>query len=119
MTYLNWLKENFWSVVLGLLVVSWLFGDAVRDAFYAIVGLGERRGLSRKEQRRLRSEAEKSKQALAVAVDILRDVQAADRVFPQLPQDTAIRVNGLLAEHLKRPELDQSRSTPRRPDAAS
>lgn len=108
MTFLNWLGDNFWSIVLGALVVSMLFGDAIRDAFYAIIGLSERRGMSRKEQRKLRNEAERSKHALTVAADILRDVQAADRVFPQLPQDTSIRVNAFLAEHLKRPTLPPS-----------
>jgi hypothetical protein len=126
---LEWLEQN-WLGVLIVLWVVWMFvGEGVAAAFYAVVNAASqrsgssrrlRRRLTRKEERALRHEVAQARerelelqQHLFVAADIMRDVEAADRVMPQMPQDTMIRVEAFLAEHLQRPELP-TKSKPRK-----
>jgi hypothetical protein len=123
---LEWLEENWFGALLVLWVVWMFVGEGVAAGFYAVVNaIGQRSGsgrryqrrLTRKEERKLRQEVqalhdknEEYQQHLFVAADILRDVEASDRVFPQMPQETMIRVEAFLTEHLKRPELPAKHS---------
>lgn len=113
---LDYLREHFWSLFLAAFVV-WIFiGDGIKAAFHtllsAVTGRANKRRLTRREERALRREVtdlrrdnDNLRQTVFVAADILRDVAASDRVFPQLPPDTLIRIEAFLDKHLQRPEL--------------
>ncbi len=105
--------EHFWSLFLIAFVIWIFFGESLSNGFYAIIGQREKRRLSRKEEKALRRMAQEAQQTVVVATDIMRDVEAADRAFPQLPMDTRIRVDAFLAQHLQRPELPPQKKKPR------
>lgn len=99
MTFLNWIGTNFWSILLGLIFIDMVFGESIHNAFYAIVGLGNRRGLTRRQQKRLRVELDRTRQQLREATDILREVHTNDTVFPQLGTDVSDKVKNFVDQH--------------------
>lgn len=80
-----------------LIVVAWLFGDQVLDIINTWLGRPGRRHLTRKQARALQRRADQHAAQLWDAADILRDVQASDRVVPQLPVEVRQRVDQFVA----------------------
>ncbi len=65
------------------------------------------KGLSRKEEKALRGENDEMRAAVQAAAEILREVQMADRVLPQLPIDVRTQVDTFLEIHRPQPTLPQ------------
>lgn len=96
----NW----FWTIALAVWLTSMFAGDIIREAFYAVIGM-KGKGAPRKEVKRLQRELDEAKATIGYATHIFRDIQAADKAFPQLPQDTRDSVDHFLDLNLKMPQL--------------
>lgn len=91
-----------WVIALiFIFVVSYV--DELKGVFYTLINRPDRKRLSRKEEKALRAKAEEQQHTINVAADIFREVEAADRAFPQLPEGTKQRVDEFLEAH--RPQL--------------
>ena len=98
-----------------LLVIFWLlmmfgmmFGDDILDIIRARMGHGGDNRLSAKDEKQLRAKMEAQQEVIDYAGEVLREVQAADKALPQLPQDTRDRVDEFLAHHRPQPTLPPS-----------